>query len=155
MNDLDYPMAMQLDALLSGEHDVRVQRPPIPHTNPRHDLYGPRPVARSIEDMLGAEHFTRPEPEKVPQRMYSIGELGKVLGRKAGTIRMWIRTGVIPEADHWTAGDRMSHKRQFTHQQVMGLLSIASSEGLLGAKPKDIGKTGFSARAFDLWRDLA
>lgn len=151
-------MLAQLDALLAGESDMRVIRPPVPSVNPRRDLFGPRPASsRHIEDLLGAEYFTKPEPVFKPRdmRMYSIGDLAKMLGRKPGTIRVWISTGVIPEADHWSAGDTVrARKRRFTSEQVVGLQALASQEGILERPHKDISKTNFVARAHELWEEL-
>lgn len=155
MDPSTHPLGARLDDLLSGR-EAKIIRPAMPAGNPRHDMYGPRPDTRSsIEDMLGSEHFSKPVRLPEDEVMYSIGELGKILGRKAGTIRMWIRTGVIPEADHWSAGEGNAAKRQFSKSQVMGLLSLASTEGLLETPRRDISKTGFSARAWDLWAELS
>ena len=151
-----HPLLARLDDLLSGA-DARVVRPQIPAGNPRHDVYGPKPANRaSLQDMLGAQHFKVKPDDALPEDhiTYTIGELGKVLGRKAGTIRGWIRAGTIPEADHWSEGEAGAAKRLFTKRQVFGLLAIAQSEGILGKDRCDIVKTGFSARAHDLWDDL-
>lgn len=141
-----HPGLGRLERYLAGG-EPRIIRPPARRELPARDLYGPRPQAEeTIEDILGREHFTPPDEPERDDVLYSIGEMARVLGRKPQVVRCWIKDGVIPEAIYWQ-GD----KRRFTERQVMGLLSLLEREGLLGRERYDFARTGFSARAWDMW----
>jgi hypothetical protein len=145
-----------LDSFLAGEDAIRVVRPPEPKKHLRHDLYAPKPEPEGnvFQRMLGSEYFVEPKPEKPvaawTTKMYMVGELAKVLGRKGVTIRMWEDRGYIPEAKHYSAGQDKARKRLYTQQQVFGLLSICSDLGMIENKRTPIGEE-FIRRVQELW----
>lgn len=135
--------------------DVKILRPPVQrHIN--HDMYAerPRPVKLDrMRELLGDEYFdapAKPEPVHKPKGTYMIGDVAKMLGRKAGTLRMWTDRGYIPEANHWSAGSDKARKRLYTHQQAMGLLSICSDLGMIENKRTAITSV-FIERVRQLW----
>lgn len=171
--DMSRPLLAGLLGVLAGEPDMVILRPPLPKFNPRHDLYGWHPApASDLRELLGEENFAQPEKEKPAapsQQTYTIGQLGNVINRTGATVRKWIREGFLPEADHWTQGQtgieklmpdgrvvqKGARKRLFTHSQVMGLLAIATEEGLVQNRTKGIGGTNFAERAQQLWEECA
>lgn len=152
-----FPGLAKLEALLHGDM-APVLRPPLPKYNSRFDLYGPRETVHDIAELLGEEHFSKPIPQQPVRtgKMYTIGELAKMLERKAQTMRLWRDDGTLPEADHFTEGIAgEGRKRLYTERQVWGLRIIALEEGVLNNKRCKIKETNFRQRAYDLWDECA
>lgn len=146
---------MKLTGDLFPPENIKIIRPPVQRHHP-HDMYAPRPQSVKkdrMRELLGDEYFDSPEPVVVvhkPKGTYMIGDLAKMLGRKAGTLRMWIDRGYIPEATHWSAGSDKARKRLYTHEQAMGLLSICSDLGMIENKRTAITSV-FIERVRQLW----
>lgn len=167
------PATTFLTPFLSGRTNT-VIRPSPPasgqprHGQVRHDLYAPQPTAglddeTRLRRQLGAEHFIRPEPEEPAEhhaddgKLHPIGDLARLLGVKVDTVRHWESSGIIPPADHYTAGipglgKEGGRKRRYTSAQLTGLVEIYEDEGVHHG---NINSTRFSERAWDLWRHLA
>ncbi|MGH3403221.1 MAG: MerR family transcriptional regulator [Streptosporangiaceae bacterium] len=156
------PVTGYFESLWAQEERLgrKVVRPELV-TNPRHDTCGYDPqdeldqTAR-IRSTLGSEHFTAPEagagaPED-DGRLHLLGELAKVLRIKPDTARHWERSGILPRADHYSAGSGKARKRMYTSAQVTGLAEIYQSEGV---HHNNINSTRFSERAHALFAELA
>jgi hypothetical protein len=159
----EYPWSDRLNALLRGDGEGQVIRPPAPKRNPKHDYFAPKPEPKRSgswsADLLGDDVFDMPDKpvpavQKRTEKMYSSGDLAKLLGRRPVTIRMWITKGYIPEATHHTAGMvGSSAKRRYTHAQAMGLFNICNELGMLENKRVHIGQT-FINRVRTLWESV-
>jgi hypothetical protein len=154
----DYPGLDKLNQYLSGQDKVNLVRPPV-QRHDRHDLYYSKPVTNTNTwaDMLGEEYFDKPERPKTVVRqpankLVSAGQLGKMLGRTAQTIRLWTRRGYIPEAVHWSRGEDGEAKRRYTWQQAMGLVSICTEFGMLENKRVPMSQD-FINKVRQLWDD--
>lgn len=156
------PVPGFLEALWSQEERLgrKVIRPEVV-TNPRHDVHGHDPEgeldeAARLRELLGEQHFEQPEPEDQAReddgKLHLIGELARQLNVKSDTIRHWQRFGILPEADHFSAGSGKYRKRFFTSAQINGLVEIHRDERVTRA---NINSTRFSERAFALWAELA
>jgi hypothetical protein len=117
--------------------------------------------ALDLRELIGAEHFTAPEPvirAKAPPtpyddtRLYAIGKLATLLKVKPESVRKWTVSGDFPAPTHSTAGIGAAAKRRYTESQVMGLVALW---GELGCTVRTWRRTDFPARARELFADLA
>lgn len=113
------------------------------------------------------EEKKRPEPgawDEQPQvlvhngketEFFTIGALGRAMGKSPVTLREWERKGWLPKARFRTANiTKRKAQRLYTRPQIEGIVLIADQEGLLRPKPRDIAQTGFPQRVANLFRAL-
>lgn len=87
--------------------------------------------------------------------MYSIGELARALGRKSGTIRKWEDLGILPKSTYvLNPGTQQGRRRMYSSEQVIGIVTIASEEGILYFPRKAIRETAFVDRVRQLFNRL-
>lgn len=89
---------------------------------------------------------------------FTIGALAQALEKEIVTLRMWIRTGKMPEArfklpprGDSTFGAK-GGQRLWTRDQIEAIAIIAAEEGVLGMKPKDFAKTKFTERVIEVMK---
>jgi len=93
--------------------------------------------------------------------LYTIGQLALALNRKAGTIRMWEREGIIPVAlwsrairdDGKDVVDPRGTRRYYSTKQVIGMRRIADEEGILAHTARPIRSTNFIVRVQQLFAE--
>jgi len=180
--DRPWPFASEqadVDALRRerGQPADRMIRPAEKHW-PRYDVtgYAIRPHDPLSEDddtrlrrQLGTENFTKPEPIHYappvaellpdepelpaddPDELLPPREMAKAVGIKTDTLRtVWEPREIMPPCSA-----RRGQQRWYKRSYVEGIREIATEEGLLGGKQrKSINSTDFSARAWELYREL-
>lgn len=160
-NEVASPARTALDAWLSGATNVipEMGRAPAvpteepPRGNRRHDIYYAGNRAVSIQELLGEEHFERPESPKAedPAKLRPVRDMVRAVGLKSTSgLRQWIAQGIIPDAGTRGPGNR----RMYTHAQVEGIRRIALEEGLHSTPRANVNFTDFAERAFQHFRDL-
>lgn len=93
----------------------------------------------------------------VRRRVFSTGEVARLLNRKTVTIRTWEQKGIIPRAVYVKPGknkDKRGRRRLYTQEQVEGMVRIAAEEGILDNPNRAISRTQFSVRVFALFKEL-
>ena len=95
--------------------------------------------------------------KKVSMEFFPIGALGKALGKKPVTIRLWIRKGWLPKPSYATApissGAINASRRLWTRRQIEGIVKIAKEEGVYGQWRPDVEGTNFVHRVRTAWKD--
>jgi hypothetical protein len=94
----------------------------------------------------------------VETEFFTVGQLGRALGRQPVTIRKWEREGIIPKSTFQSPGrddDVRGRRRLYTREQVEGIVRIAYEEGVLVSHQKPIKGTNFTLRVIDLFKRLA
>lgn len=90
---------------------------------------------------------------------FTIGDLARGLNRKPVTLRKWEAEGIIPKARAMApSSDKRGKRRLYTKGQILGLVQIASEEGILQPTArgqwKSIEDTNFRTRAIQLFKEL-
>lgn len=91
------------------------------------------------------------------REFFTIGQLAYALGRKPVTLRKWEADRVIPRATFLAPNpkqDERAKRRLYSRAQAEGIVRIAVEEGLHNGNRKPIGSTEFTARVFELFREL-
>lgn len=87
--------------------------------------------------------------------MYAIGELASALGRKSGTLRKWEELGILPQATYvMHPSTEQGRRRMYSADQVVGIVRIASEEGILYSPRNAIKDTAFVSRVRGLFNEL-
>lgn len=91
------------------------------------------------------------------KEFFTIGALAKALNREPVTIRMWMQTGILPEARYRTSDKgTQAGRRLWSRAQIEGLVQIAREEGVLsGSKIKNFAETKFTERAIAFLKETA
>lgn len=90
--------------------------------------------------------------------LLTISQLAEALGRKPVTIRKWEAEKVIPKATYKKPGankDVRGSRRLYSKEQVEALVRIAAEEKILHDKNRQVGRTQFTAKVFQAFRELA
>jgi hypothetical protein len=116
------------------------------------------PKSKTIMDeVLATAKFTRYKVRGELREFYSIGELAKLLHRKAVTIRKWESSGWIPHANYRTPapkgvgvqGGEPKGRRLYSREQVIFLLTAVEAYRLNEHKKADW--TGFKKHTSTQW----
>lgn len=117
------------------------------------------PATQTVTDPLGEGKKMRVGGTEL--EFFTIGDLARILNRKAVTIRKWETDGVIPKAVYILPSridDRRGVRRLYSRAQIEGLALIAQEEGVLqpnaNGKWKAIEETEFRQRAYELFVSL-
>lgn len=134
--------------------------------------------ADPVRDLIGHQYFDpEPEPPRRPAAdpgaaPYRLGDLAQALGLDIHTLRRWEARGLLPKADHRTAGTEVGggirrhggkatiSQRRYTPGQFNGLVRIATEErvadkSVTGQPRVPISRTEFATRARQLFERLA
>ena len=92
----------------------------------------------------------------VKQDFFTIGQLALALGRRPVTMRLWEREGIIPKATYQVSSETANGRRRlYSRAQIEGLVVIAIEEGIIISHQRPISATNFTARAVELFKNLA
>lgn len=114
-----------------------------------------RQQALSVLDEFKSRTYT---VRGVQIQFYTIGQLGKALERKPGTMRKWESSQVIPKPTFLApnpSGDVRAKRRLYSRAQCEGILLIAQQEGIIGDDSRPVGSTGFTKRVIELFQELS
>lgn len=83
---------------------------------------------------------------------FTIGALAKALNRRVSTIRLWESNGTIP-VTIWRAPseDFRGRQRLYSRDLVEAMIKIAEEEGVLRPHGRNIHKTKFRERVYELF----
>lgn len=100
-------------------------------------------------------HMQGPTGEPVAVRLYTIAALADALVKDPVTIRRWMSLGVLPESSWRTPSYHQNFKeagrRLWSKDQIQALVTLATEEGVLGRKCRDMAATNFHGRIMSLW----
>lgn len=87
--------------------------------------------------------------------LYAIGDLARMLGREAVTIRKWERLGILPKTPYSISFENLlGARRLYTAEQILGIVRIAREEKVLVMYSGDFRRTAFTARVKQLFTEL-
>jgi hypothetical protein len=139
------------------EEDVDSEESDYPgRTPPRNRSNSPKPKTRLDEIMRDAKAKSYKVNGEL-RDFYTIGELAKLLSRKAVTIRMWERNGWIPHANYRTPapkgeqipGVEPKGRRLYSREQVEFLLTAVEIYSLNSQAEADW--SGFKKHTTTKW----
>lgn len=83
---------------------------------------------------------------------FPIGALAKALGRQVSTVRRWEQDGILP-VSLWRSPstDVRGRQRLYSRAIVEAMVQIAQEEGVLNPHGRNIHKTNFRARVYELF----
>lgn len=83
---------------------------------------------------------------------FPIGALAKALNRKVTTVRRWEQDGILP-VTFWRSPstDVRGRQRLYSRALIEAMIEIAREEGVLSPHGRNIHKTNFRARIYELF----